>query len=96
MDDYAERIKALEINSENLREQFDRYCADHKEGHQTISERLDRYATEQGAMGKLLQEILYEVRSKDKDRETRRIMYGTIVAALFAGLSPIITALIKG
>jgi hypothetical protein len=90
----GERIARLEQQSENTIAQLDGYMRDHKDLHVKTDARLDKVSSDQGTIFSKLDSIAQILSSRDKDKETRRIMVATIAAALFAGISPIAVALI--
>jgi septal ring factor EnvC (AmiA/AmiB activator) len=91
----GERIAKLEEASINIKAQLQDYMRDHKEVHEKTDTRLDKVSSDQGTIFSKLDSIAQILSSRDKDKETRRIMVATIAAALFAGISPIVVALIN-
>lgn len=80
----AERLRGLEVMSQNTKEQLSAYISDHKETHKQDKEKMDTIST-----------VNAEILSKLNNRGSFYMMVATLIAALFAGISPIAVSLIN-
>jgi hypothetical protein len=82
--DDGERIAKLEVASKNITEKLNDYILIHRDVHTQDKERMDKISTTN-------EKILATL----DNRKNFYMLLATLIAALFAGISPIAVALIN-